>query len=54
MKICSHCKKPLGKLEGEGVQCECGELFVLCDTCINELGGANCPKCGEFMAVFND
>ncbi len=52
MRTCNHCKKPLGKLEGEGVMCECGELFILCLACLEELGGGNCPKCGEFMAVF--
>lgn len=53
MKICEHCKKELGKLDGEGIMCECGALFLLCSTCINELGGGNCPKCKEFMIVFN-
>jgi len=55
MKACSQCKKQLNKLEGEGVQCNsCGEVFVLCSTCINELHGSNCPKCGEFNAVFDE
>ena len=54
MKQCTHCKKPISKLEGEGVMCECGELFVLCSVCIKELHGANCPKCKEFVIVFDE
>lgn len=53
-KECSHCKKKLGKMEGEGVQCECcGDIFILCEACITDLHGAKCPTCGEFMAVFD-
>ena len=52
MKTCEHCRKKLGKFEGEGVMCECGGLFVLCKNCLNDLHGGNCPECGEFCAVF--
>ena len=54
MKVCIHCKIKLGMLDGEGVICPCGELFVLCAVCIKDLAGANCPACGDFSAVFDD
>ena len=49
------CKSCNLEKAGDGVMCEyCGCMFFICNDCIRDKMGCNCPECGEFCVVFDD